>query len=142
MSLVTDPFYPNIAVTDYADPFLSNVVDMKSYVGRPRMNIDMSEKEDHYCVCVDLPGFLKDDININIDNNVLTIAAFKKECHEGDKGVHYMRRERAWGKCTRHLRLPSNLNQEKAETTFVNGVLIIKLPKITTSTTHKHLSIA
>jgi len=88
-----------------------------------------------------LPGFLKEDININIDNNTLTVNAFKKECHEGE-GVKYFRRERAWGKCTRHVRLPSNMNPDAAETTFLNGVLIIKLPKVTTSATHKHLSIA
>lgn len=136
-----NPTFP-IGVTEYADPFLPTVVDMKSYVGRPRMNIDLCEKTDHFCVCVDLPGFLKDDINVNIDNNVLTVAAFKKECHDGDAGVHYMRRERAWGKCTRHLRLPSNINPDSAETVFEDGVLTIKLPKVTTSTTHKHLSIA
>jgi HSP20 family protein len=89
-----------------------------------------------------LPGFLKDDISINIDNNVLAVTAFKRECHKGEEGIHYFRRERAWGKCTRHLRLPSNLNPETAETTFLNGVLIIKLPKIATSATHKHLIIA
>jgi hypothetical protein len=51
-TLSTDPFYSAGAVVDFSDPFLQNVTDMKSYVGRPRMNIDMSEKETHYCVCV------------------------------------------------------------------------------------------
>lgn len=56
MSLLSsDPFYAG-TVADFADPFLHNVTDIKSYVGRPRMNIDMSEKDTHYCVCVGKPS--------------------------------------------------------------------------------------
>ena len=49
--MTSDPMF-NTLVTDYCDPALSSVIDMASYIGRPRMNIDLNEKGDHYCVCV------------------------------------------------------------------------------------------
>jgi len=104
--------------------------------------INLNEKGDHYCVCVDLPGFCKEDISISIDNFVLKVDAFKKECHVGEAGVNYYRRERAYGKCSRSLKLPSNINQETVTCDFKNGVLIIKLPKVSFSATHKKLIIA
>ena len=95
----------------------------------------------HALFCsLDLPGFKKEDISINIDNNVLTVSAFKKECHLEEAGVHYYRRERAWGKTFRSLRLPSNIGADSATCDFVNGVLIVTLPKVASST-HKHLTI-
>ena len=88
----------------------------------------------------DLPGFIKEDISINIDNNVLTISAFKKDSHPTEV-VSYFRRERAWGKCMRSLRLPSNINPDAAKCDFVSGVLIVTLPKMSSSLTHKKLAI-
>lgn len=49
-SFTRDPFYSS-TITDYNDPLLSTVTDLSAYIGRPRMNLDMSEKGDHYCVC-------------------------------------------------------------------------------------------
>ena len=93
-------------------------------------------------IYTDLPGFCKEDISISIDNFVLKIDAFKKECHLGEVGVNYYRRERAYGKCSRSLKLPSNINQETVSCEFLNGVLIVTLPKVSSSATHKKLLIA
>ena len=177
-----DPYYGS-DVTEYSDPLLANVSDIGMFLGRPRMNLDMSEKPGHYCVCagnilyivlhhyllliilcysnfwnvysiirsiisftttcittIDLAGFVKDDISINIDNFVLTITAMKKECHAKEV-VTFHRRERAFGKVMRSLRLPSNINPDSCSCDFINGVLIVQLPKISSSA-HKKLTIA
>ena len=141
-------------ICDCVDPYLCNVTNMSQYVGKPRMNVDFAEKGDHYCffagklimflqyinyttlisiqplhVYIDLPGFVKEDINVNVDNSVLTVTAFKKSLHDNDKGVNYHRKERASGKCLRSLRIPSNINADGATCDFLNGVLIVKFPK-------------
>jgi len=67
-----------------------------------------------------LPGFKKEDINLNIDNSVLTINANKAKLHEKGEHVNFLRRERAFGKVMRSLRLPSNINPDAAECDFVN----------------------
>eukprot|EP01084_Bolivina_argentea_P190154 326858_1 len=109
-SMYQDPFSGNVC--DCVDPMLCSVADcdLVAYIGKPRMNIDMAEKENHYCCCADLPGFNKKDIKLNIDNNVLTINAYKEKLHEKGDKVNFLRRERAFGKVMRSLRLPSNIN--------------------------------
>ena len=70
----------------------------------------------------------KDDIQISITDNVLTIKGEKKK-EEEDEGKDYYRAERVYGSFIRTVSLPTEINPEKVQATFRNGVLEIRLPK-------------
>lgn len=90
--------------------------------------LDVSETNSHYTVELDIPGVKKEDININVDNNILTIRG-KKEMDKDHKDSNYYSRERFYGDFTRSMTLPSGVNTDKIDADFNNGVLIIKMPK-------------
>ncbi len=99
----------------------------KETVWAPAVN----EKEDDkaYYVEVDLPGVKKDDINVEVKDNILTISGerkFKKE--EKDEG--YIRTESFFGKFERRFTLPSDADAQKIEAKAEDGVLYITIPKI------------
>ncbi len=90
---------------------------------------------------IDLPGYKKEDIGISIDGGVLHVNAFKHKLHDRGEHVHFHRRERAFGRAQRSIALPSNCNPDTATCEFLNGVLIISMPKMVSSV-HKKLIIA
>ena len=103
------------------------VPSAKETIWAPAVN----EKEDEkaYYVEVDLPGVKKEDINVEVKDNVLTISGerkFKKE--EKDKG--YIRTESFFGKFERRFTLPSDADAEKIDAKVEDGVLHITIPKI------------
>lgn len=77
---------------------------------------------------VELPGMDKDDCRIAIEGNMLHLSGEKRfERETSDSTYHVM--ERAYGAFERSISLPRNVNIEKAEASFKNGVLTIRLPK-------------
>ncbi len=90
--------------------------------------VDVREDEQSYHVAVDLPGLSKDDIRVTMDDDVLTIEGErKKENHDDGKQVH--RRERFWGKFTRAMSFPGDVDAEQIKARFDNGVLHLELAK-------------
>ena len=90
--------------------------------------MDVYEEKNEIVVKTELPGMSRDDIQINITDNVLTITGEKKE--EGEvKEEDYYRRERTYGRFSRALELPKAVQIEKAQAIFKNGVLEIRIPK-------------
>jgi len=92
------------------------------------LDLDLYEEKDRIVVKAELPGMTKDDIQIFITDNILTIKGEKKK-EEEDTGKDYYRSERVYGAFTRTLPLPAEINPEKVHATFKNGVLEIQLPK-------------
>jgi HSP20 family protein len=90
--------------------------------------IDMYEEKDQIVVKAEMPGMSKDDIQISVTDNVLTIKGDKQK-EEEDRGKDYYRSERAYGAFIRTLPLPAEINAEKVEAIFKNGVLEVRLPK-------------
>jgi HSP20 family protein len=90
--------------------------------------LDVYEDKDRIVVKAELPGMTKDDIQISISDNVLTIRGEKKR-EEEDTGKDYYRSERAYGAFIRSLALPTEINPDRVEAMFKNGVLEIRLPK-------------
>ncbi len=90
--------------------------------------IDLTETDDTVTVKADLPGLEAKDLDISIDRGMLVIKGERKhEKEESDKRYH--RIERSYGSFYRALQLPSEVNKEKIDATFKNGVLQIVLPK-------------
>lgn len=122
------------AIDNMFDDFFSNFENQfrNSLLSRNETDfyplLDVSETNSHYTVELDIPGVKKEDININVDNNILTIRG-KKEMDKDHKDSNYYSRERFYGDFTRSMTLPSGVDTDKIDADFNNGVLIIKMPK-------------
>lgn len=90
--------------------------------------IDMYEEKDKYVVKAELPGMKKDEIDISVTDNVLTIKGERKEEKEKKEG-NYFFSERYYGTFLRSLNLPGNVDAKKICASYKDGVLQIDLPK-------------
>ena len=91
--------------------------------------VNTREADDAYYIEVDLPGVEKDDININVDDNTLTISGERKMKQE-HKDAEFYRVESVYGKFERSFSLPEDADTDNIEATHKNGVLEIKIPKV------------
>ncbi len=90
--------------------------------------IDMFETKDEVVVKAALPGVKPDQVEVTITGNTLTISGESNEESEV-KEKDYIRKERHYGSFTRSVTLPNGLKADKADATFENGVLTLKVPK-------------
>ncbi|NQW21210.1 MAG: Hsp20/alpha crystallin family protein [Chloroflexi bacterium] len=91
--------------------------------------LDVAQEGDNLVVIASIPGTTKDNIDVSVDDNVLTIKAETQESSSKESDG-YLLRERRTGSYYRALRLPETVDFEKAESLFKDGVLTIKLPKL------------
>ena len=90
--------------------------------------VNTREASDAYYIEVDLPGVKKEDVDVSVDKNVLTISG-KREVSNEIKEDDYYRVESAYGKFSRSFTLPENVDVEKIKASNENGVLEIVIPK-------------
>lgn len=95
--------------------------------GLPDFKADIVDKGDKFVLEAELPGFDKKDININVDDNRLTITAEHSESKEESKD-NYIRKERRYGSFTRSFDV-SNIKTEDIKADYKNGMLVLDLPK-------------
>lgn len=95
-----------------------------------KMRCDIYEKDNVYYLEMDVPGFDKSDVNIEIDDNdYLVITAEKNnESNEEDESKNYIRKERSYGKYQRSFYV-GGIDKERIEANFVNGTLKVSMPK-------------
>jgi HSP20 family protein len=91
--------------------------------------LDVVQDGDSLVVTASIPGTSKDEIDVSVEDNVLTIKAEAASSSEKDTNG-YLLRERRTGSYYRALRLPETVDSENAESTFKDGVLTITLPKL------------
>ena len=90
--------------------------------------MDLAETENDFVLRADLPGVSEEDVNIELEDSVLTISGQRKSEHEEHKeGFH--RVERGYGSFTRSLTLPEGVNAEAIKASFDRGVLEVRIPK-------------
>jgi HSP20 family protein len=90
--------------------------------------VDVQETEEGYRLFAELPGMTREDIQITLENNVLRLSGERK--FEKDvKKENFHRIERSFGSFTRTFALPSQVDAERIQAAFENGVLTINLPK-------------
>ena len=98
--------------------------------GKNLMKTDIREKGGSYELDIDLPGFKKDEIKVELDNGYLTISAAKGlNKDEKDKKGKYIRQERYTGAMQRSFYVGDALTQEDVKAKFENGILKLSLPK-------------
>jgi HSP20 family protein len=91
--------------------------------------VDIRENADGLVLAMDLPGLGKDDVQITLENNVLTVAGERKLATDEKANETWHRVERRYGAFTRSFTLGSTVQTDKVEAAFDNGVLTIRLPK-------------
>ena len=107
-------------------PRLSGGEDVSETSWVPAADIKETEKALH--VELDLPGLAKEDIDISLEDNVLTVSGERRFVKEETKqNVHRM--ERFYGKFSRSFRLSRNVDRDGVKATFRDGVLALELPK-------------
>ena len=92
------------------------------------MKTDIKEKEGNYILEIDVPGYQKEDIQIELHDGYLTVTASKNEENE-EKKAKYLRRERFSGMCTRSYYVGDAIKEEDIKANFKNGILSIEFPK-------------
>lgn len=90
--------------------------------------MDLVETETEYLLKADLPGLSDEDVSIEFEDNVLTIAGERKSDHEERKEGYY-RVERSYGRFSRSLTMPEGVDAEAVKASFDHGVLEIHVPK-------------
>jgi len=90
--------------------------------------MDLVETDDDFVLRADLPGLTEDDVNIELEDNVLTLSGERKSERE-EKNEGYYRVERASGSFQRSLTLPEGVDPEGIRASFENGVLEVRVPK-------------
>jgi HSP20 family protein len=95
----------------------------------PQIRLDLSESEQAYAVKAEIPGAKKEDLDIRIDGNQVTITAEVKQDKEEKKDGRVLRRERSYGYTSRSFSLAHDIDQAAADAKYSNGVLELRLPK-------------
>ena len=124
-----DPFHD--VVDDLFRGFFVRPVsyDTRGALETSRLKVDVTEKNGAYQVTADLPGVKKEDIHVAIDGAQVTLTAEIKREKEVAEGERVLHTERSFGKVTRSFSLPQELDEEKAQAKFRDGVLELTLPK-------------
>ena len=92
--------------------------------------VDIYEEKDNIIIKAELPGMKKDDLSIEVKDNVLTLSGERKH-EEETKKENFHRIERSYGKFSRSFTLPDSVKVDKVKANYKDGVLEISLPKAT-----------
>ncbi len=101
---------------------------------------DVNETETHYLLSFDLPGVKKDEINVDVQGNTLTVSGERKEERAENKKGNFLS-ERFYGSFERSFTLPTEVNADQIVANYADGVLSLALPK-TEPTPRKQIKIA
>lgn len=116
----------NKKFSDIMDEFFNDAVTTRKNSFAP--SIDISETDKQYIIDVEVPGIDKKDIELNIDNNMLTISG-ERSFNKEEEGKQYHRVESHYGTFNRSFRLPDNVDSESINATYNNGILNITVDK-------------
>ena len=94
-----------------------------------QIRLDVSESAAAYTVHAEIPGVVKEDIQVSIDGAVVTLAAEIKQHDSETKDNKVLRSERYYGSVSRSFQLPVEIDQANAKAKYDNGVLTLTLPK-------------
>ena len=105
------------------DPFFSGERESKL------MKTDIKEKKDKYIIEMDLPGYEKENISLEINDGYLMISAKTSQNKDEKEEGKFVRKERFIGECSRSFYIGDNIKEEDIKASFKNGTLKIEVPK-------------
>ena len=131
---------PSILGENLFDDFMNDFPFEKHFFGERNplygkhakniMKTDVRETDNSYELDIDLPGFKKEDINVQLDNGYLTIAASKSlEKEDEHEKSHYIRQERYSGSMSRSFYVGNDVKQEEIHAKYEDGILKLAVPK-------------
>lgn len=118
----------------------SQIAPLRSSWRNVGARLDVSETADAVKVSVELPGVKKEDVQVHLDENILSIQAERKEERKEESDRYYYS-ERSFGKIQRQVRLPNTVDAERVRSRFENGVLQLELAKKTPDAGRKRIQI-
>lgn len=107
----------------FKEPFFNDFEESKL------MRTDIKEKKDKYVIDMDLPGYSKENIQIQINNGYLLITAKTDQNKEDKEEGKFVHRERFIGECSRSFYVGDEIRQEDVKASFRNGTLELEIPK-------------
>ncbi len=124
------PFTDLMDIRDEMDRLLSDTFGGRGWEERFGWTpaLDVEEGENEFIVSCELPGINKDDVNISVVDNTLTISGEVGE-EQDVQEKNYHLKERIRGKFSRQVALPSAVDHQNADASYKDGILTIKLPK-------------
>lgn len=128
-SLVTrgslfDDFFKDIAPGFYVRPLHGDGVPTPSQI-----KVDVKETDGGYTVHAEVPGVPKEDIQVSIEGNVVSLRAEVRQHDQKTEGEKVLRSERYFGSVARSFQLPVDVDAAQAKAKYDNGVLTLTLPK-------------
>lgn len=112
--------------SDIMDEFFNDAVNARRDSFVP--SIDVSETDNQFLITAELPGMKKDDINISLENNRLSISG-ERTFENEEKGKTYHRVETQYGSFSRSFQLPDNISEESITAKYEDGLLNITIDK-------------
>jgi HSP20 family protein len=110
------------------DFFENSFIDFRPLKQDRFPKVDIAETKEDFLITADLPGIDEKNVNITLDDGILTIKGEKKTDTEDKQGEFYSR-ERSYGVFQRSFEVPATINENKIGASFSNGVLKVKMPK-------------
>lgn len=103
--------------------------DYGNFNDKMPMPVEISDKKEEYDIRAELPGVKKEDLDIDLNDNYLTIRATKTEEHD-EKDNSYKKSEFKYGEFSRSIYLPQDVDYDKIDAKLEHGILKIKAPKL------------
>ena len=117
----------------FLDDVLGNdLLNPSADLGNVGFNVpaaNIKEYEDKFVLELAAPGKTKNDFNIELDNDVLTISSEQEDKHEDKDGENFTRKEYSYESFTRSFTIPESVNASKIEANYEDGILKFDLPK-------------
>ncbi len=124
-----DPFDVDRVFDDFFKGFLVRPMRMEGMPRAPEIKMDVHESDKSYTVKAEIPGVKKEDIQVSIDGNTVSISAEVKKESEQKEGEKVIRSERYYGQVARSFSLASDIDEGGAQAKYTDGVLELTLPK-------------
>lgn len=132
-ALVNDTMFSDL----FDDPFFEDWHNMERATARDvsmptgMMSTDVRETDKGYTVDIDMPGFKKDDISLDLQNGYLTVSARRDSSHEDkDDNGRWLRRERYAGSCSRSFYVGEDVKDSDIHASYKDGTLCLEMPKL------------
>ena len=117
-----------VSIFDDFDRMFNSFFNDSTFEKRTSPRVDIRENEDGYVLEAELPGLSEKDIEVKIDDNLLTVSS-KLEEENSDESDGYILRERRNASFSRSFVLPKDVDRKSIEARFANGLLILTLAK-------------
>jgi HSP20 family molecular chaperone IbpA len=135
-SPLSDPFYAPSLTQDWTETAQAGLLPTRYPV------LDVLDEGDYYTVTAELPGFNKENVDIQVGDDILQLRAQMQTEQNKGNGKSYVSRERAYSSFQRAIQFPEHIIASKVEGTMKDGVLSLRIPKKKEPTSTTYMKVA